>query len=449
MAGVVPTEMKASFTEGAEPETGKLYEALLGGKRVLTSTITDVGHTASSIVLQAADSGKYKVGDIIKVKESANGKVDHISPIQSINPDTLVNGPLVIDGTNDQVRYYDSSMAGNWATSVPQGNYNTIQEIIDALETAVNDAGNTSTGKPFTVTYDTNTNIFRLTNNIGNNNPRFITGSTFTSAIGFEADFAYTDQPTYIDAIAPFTFPVVGTLESIELLIPYSEPFTDSVEIAAATIYYHESGAPTLSVTNYLGGEIREKAIGMRPVSAELSNFSTGQLPEVAFSLEGLDFDREVGQPLFTPEYDSQQGAEAPIILCSKIYKDTTELTLNALTISFTNTLGFLTSTSSCSGKLASRITKFGVGFTINPYMEDDDVDLFTLFNDNDGFSLFGSAYNDGASPNEHLQACAFYMPNCRIPEITTGDEDGILTDQINGTAHRDLGNDTIFIAFI
>ena len=187
----------------------------------------------------------------------------------------------------------------------------------------------------------------------------------------------------------------------------------------------------------------------MRPVSAELSNFATGQLPEMSFSLEGLDFAREVGQPLFSPEYDSQNGAEPPVVLCSKVYKDATELTLNSLSISFTNTLGFLTSTASCSGKISSRVTKFQVGFTINPYMEDNDVALFTLFEDNSAFSIFGSSNNYGATQNEKDQVVAFYMPNCRIPEITTGDEDGILTDAINGTAHRDAGNDTIFMAFI
>ena len=327
MAGSVPTEFKAAAVEGAEPETGALYEALLGGKDTLVERTSLTGHTTTKIYLAAGEELQYKVGHIVKVKQSEISGEDHVSPI------------IEVDST--------------------------------ALQ------------------------------------------------------------------------------ESITLLIPYGVAFSDNVKVAAATQYYHKSGAPTLSVTNYLGGEIREKAIGMRPVSAELANFATGQLPEMSFSLEGLDFDREVGQPLFTPAYDSQDGAEAPVVLCSKVYKDSTELTLNSLSISFTNTLGFLTSTASCAGKISSRITKFAVGFTINPYMEDDDVDLFDLFKDNTGFSIFGSSNNYGASQDAKEQVVAFYMPNCRIPEIATGDEDGILTDAINGTAHKDLGNDTIFIAFI
>ena len=327
MAGSVPTEFKAGATEGSEPETGALYEALLGGKDTLVQRTSLTGHTTTKIFLTAGEELQYKKGHIVKIKQSEIAGADHVSPI------------VTVDST--------------------------------------------------------------------------------------------------------------GGIESITLLIPYSGAFDDNVKVAAATNYFHQSGQPTLSITNYLGGEIREKAIGMRPVSAELANFSTGQLPEMSFSLEGLDFAREVGQPLFTPSYDSQAGAEPPVVLCSKVYKDSTELTLNSLSISFTNTLGFLSSTSSCSGKISSRVTKFSVGFSINPYMEDDDIDLFTLFEDNTGFSIFGSSNNYGATQDEKEQIVAFYMPNCRIPEITTGDEDGILTDSINGTAHRDAGNDTIFLAMI
>ena len=233
----------------------------------------------------------------------------------------------------------------------------------------------------------------------------------------------------------------------LELLIPKpSGVFSANVVIAAAVNFFHQTGAPTLSVTNYLGGKIREKAIGMRAVSSEIANFSTGQLPTATFNLEGLDFAREVGQPLFTPSYDTSLP---PVVLCSKVYKDSTELTVNAVTLSLTNTLGFLTSTASCSGKISSRITDFAVNFTINPYMEDDDVNLFDIFANNTGFSLFGSSNNKTDIAGQKKEVVAFYMPNCRIPEISTGVEDGILTDAINGQAYKKDGNDTIYIAFI
>jgi hypothetical protein len=237
-----------------------------------------------------------------------------------------------------------------------------------------------------------------------------------------------------------------GGAANIELLVPYTEAMPDSVEIAPATIYYHKSGAPTLSLTNYHGGEIREKAIGERCVNGELANFATGQLPTMSFGLEGLDFEREVGQPLFTPEYDLSLP---PVVLCSKVYKDDSEVIVNNVGMTMTNTLGFLTSTASCRGKIGSRITEFVTTFTLNPYMEDDNVNTFDLFNDNEAFSLFGSSYNPDTTKDEFKEVVAFYMPNCRIPELTTGNEDGILTDQISGQAYKSDGNDTVYIAFI
>lgn len=325
MAGTIPVEFKAGDSEGAEPETTDLYEAMLGGKDVFSATVSDVGHTTTRIKLADGDAAKYKVGFVVKVKEfAASTEEDHVSPIVAKS---------------------------------------------EAL---------------------------------GDN---------------------------YID-----------------LLVPYFRAFTDNVEVAAGVAYYHKAGAPTLSVTNYIGGKIREKAIGMRCTTAEMSNFTTGQLPQISFGLEGLDYAREVGTPVFAPEYDDSLP---PVALCAKIYQGANELTLNNIEFSLANTLGFLTSTASKSGKISSRITEFVCNFTANPYMEDDDVDQFDKFDKNEAYSLFGSASNFGeGGEKEKEQVVAFYMPNCRSTEITTGDEDGVVTEQVTGQAYKDLGNDTVFVCF-
>jgi len=326
MAGSIPIEYRAGSAEGDAPEANDLYEAMLGGKRVITSTISDTGHTVSRIQLADGDGAKYKIHDIVKIKEFAeSGAEDHVSPI---------------------------------------------------------------TGK------------------------------------------SETPGDNYID-----------------LLVPMGAAPSDNVEVAPVTMYFHQSGAPTVSVTNYLGGQIREKAIGMRVTSAEISNFSTGQLPQVTFAMEGLNYEREVGTPLFASEFDSSLP---PVVLCSKIYQDDVELVLNNFGMTMTNTLGFLTSTASCQGKISSRITELVTTFSANPYMEDDDVEQFEKFDKNTAFSIFGSSHNPGAtSKDEHLEIVAFYMPNCRSTEITTGDEDGILTDAISGQAYKSNGNDSVFLAFI
>jgi len=322
MAGEIKVEYKAGAVEGDLPEATDLYEALLGGKDELVEVTSLTGHTNQIIYLDSADIGQYKVGHIVKVKDT----VEHVSPIKAI--DTVNN--------------------------------------------------------------------------------------------------------------------------ALELLIPADNAFSDNVVIAKSVQYYHKSGQPTLSLTNYIGGKIREKAIGMRPTKGELSDFSTGKLPVFNFSLEGVNFDREVGQPLFSPEYDSLNGALPPIVLCAKVYKNSDELEVNNVGISLENTLGFKTSTASCSGKTGSRITKFNASFTLDPYMSDSDTENFNLFVNNEAFSIFGSAFNgDDTNAGAKNQVVAFYLPNCRIPEISTADQEGIVTEQINGTAHKSQGNDTIFLAFI
>jgi len=327
MSGTIPVEFRAGDLEGAAPEYDALLQALMGGKRSGTASISKTLHSNSVIEIEDADIAKYSVGDVVKIKEfAASGAVDedHISPIVSID---------------------------------------------DSLGAA-----------------------------------------------------------------------------SIALLVPYYRAFTDNVGVGAFTTYFHQSGAPTLSVSNYLGGEIREKAIGMRATSMDLNNFSTGALPDLSFQLEGLDFDREVGTPLFTPEYPVSLP---PIVLCSKVYRDSSELQVNNLSLNASNTLAFLTSTASCSGKIKSRITNFAASGSFNPYMEDNNVINYDFFNNNTSFSIFGSSQNYGLSEKEKVENVCFYAPNCISTEIATGNEDGVLTDAITFSAHKDLGNDTLFLGFI
>lgn len=257
----------------------------------------------------------------------------------------------------------------------------------------------------------------------------------------------YDLNPANSDHVSPIVAVETGVgIESITLLVPYGSAFSDNVVIAPFVTYFHQSGAPTLSVTEYLGGEIRRKLSGMRCVSGELANFATGQLPEMSFGLEGLNFAREVGAPLFTPVYDSSLP---PVTLCAQVFQDGVEITVNNVGFTLTNTLGFLTSTASCNGKIASRITKLEVAGQFNPYMDDSQVDNFNLFDQNTAFSLFGSAHNEGAALNEWLNNVCYYFPNCRVPELGVGNEDGVLTDIMNFSAHKNLGNDTVFIGFV
>lgn len=236
----------------------------------------------------------------------------------------------------------------------------------------------------------------------------------------------------------------------IELLVPAASAFSDGVEVSACTQFFHASGAPTLSITNYLGGVQRQKAIGARPTSIEMAEFATGSIPTMTFGFEGLDYARELGSPLFAPEYDGELGVEPPVALCAKVYKDNAEIQVNNVSISMANTLGFLTSTANCNGRISSRITAFTCDFSINPYLDDASIEFFNAFDQNTEFSIFGYAFNyQGTNESIKDQAVAYYMPTCRIPELSVGDEDGILTEEISGAAYKNEGGDTIFIAFM
>lgn len=227
-----------------------------------------------------------------------------------------------------------------------------------------------------------------------------------------------------------------------------------SSDISPCTTYFidpNRADARFLSLTQYLGAKLEERAIGVRCTTGELSSFETGQLPQFSFGFEGLDFDRRVPTPsqlTAAKALATYQDSLPPIILGAHVFQDDQELVLNSISISLTNTLGFITSTRSERGRETSRVTDFECTFNMNPYQDDANVKSFDLFKSNNSFSVFGYAANKGA--NDKLdQIVTFFMPNCRVQEIGTGSEDGILTDELSCRAYLENGNDTIFLSFI
>ena len=225
-------------------------------------------------------------------------------------------------------------------------------------------------------------------------------------------------------------------------------------DISPCTTYYvdpNRADARYLSIVQYLGGKLEERAIGCRATSLEISQFQTGQLPQCSFGFEGLDFARLVrtSQQLTAARaLATYQDSLPPIILGAKVFQDKNELTLNNVGISITNELGFTMSTSSERGKLGSRVTGFECTFTMNPYQDDENVRSFDLFRTNNSFSLFGYAANKNAA-GKLDQICTFFMPNCKVQEISTGAEDGILTDELSCRAYLENRNDTVFLGFM
>ncbi len=266
------------------------------------------------------------------------------------------------------------------------------------------------------------------------------------------ASFKVGDSVLIKEAGAYHTSPITavdstGGAANITLLVAGGSAFSDNVEIGKFTTYFVDSAAAkTLSVTNYDGGKIREKIVGLRPAGLEFANITTGQLPQASFSLEGFGLDKEVGTPLYTAAYDSSLP---PVILQACIYMDGVAIELNEFTLSLANTLAFKTTTCSENGRTASRITLNEVTGSINPYSDDDNVDKFDIYNENTKFSLFMRAYNPTAVAGEYGEVFSLYLPNCRITEFASADQDGLGTDAISFGAYKTLGNDTAFLTFI
>ena len=244
---------------------------------------------------------------------------------------------------------------------------------------------------------------------------------------------------------------VVTTASSNSITFPFAldngAP-TNNVVVSKLTTYFHQTGAPTMSITRYIGGVVRQKSVGTRSISAELSGFETGQLAKFGFALEGLTYGpREAGtSPLVTGTFDTSQPA---VILNACIFIDGLVIDANALGLSITNEKANLTSTCSSNGNIASRFTRFSITGSVNPYLEDDDVAQWSKFDSNTTFSIFASVGNPTGVTGEIDEVTAIYLPNCKMTEFATGDQEGVATDEIAFSCFRNLGNDIGFISFI
>ena len=251
--------------------------------------------------------------------------------------------------------------------------------------------------------------------------------------------------------VSPITAKSTGTgTATITLLVAHPGGNMDnSVVVEKFTTYtVANSGHPSLSVSKFVEDEVLEKAIGARVTSMALQNFSTGQIPTLTFGFEGLDFDRELATPVYTPSYDS---ALPPIILGAKLYMDGSAIDVNEVSFNLENTLGFATSIARENGRISGRAVSRTISGTFNPYKQDDSVANFTKFKNNTPFSLFAYAMVPTSTAGEFGQIVAFYMPNCLITELGESDQDGLLQENISFSANRGAAGttDEIFFATI
>lgn len=220
----------------------------------------------------------------------------------------------------------------------------------------------------------------------------------------------------------------IGTA-TVTLLVAAGGAFSDNVQISKFQTYYGSntpSDYKTLSFSVYHGNEINDKAMGCRPNSMALANFSTGQLATLEFGGGGLTFDRVNESSPFTPDYDD---VKPPLILGACVYLDGTRIELNEFSFSVEHETGFLTSTCAPTGKISSRKTgKRNITGSMNPYLDDSDVTLFQKFKNNTQYSLFAFAANPTSVTGEYELGSIFavYLPQCTTTADVVADLEGI-----------------------
>jgi hypothetical protein len=251
--------------------------------------------------------------------------------------------------------------------------------------------------------------------------------------------------------VSPISAKSTGTgTATITLLIPHpSGDIDDSVVVGKFTTYtVAESGHPTLSITKYLDSAVEQQAFGCRVNKVDISDFATGKIPKLSFGFDGLNFDKSLTVPSYSPSYDS---ALPPIALDAKMYMDTTAIQINELSLSIENTVSFQTTFSSSNGKVASRVTKRKITGSIDPYQLTDSVSNYTKFVNGTEFSLFAYAKNDSGTTGQFQNIVAVYMPKCIITEEAEADADGLVQSKLSFTASRGTSGTTneIYLVFI
>ncbi len=213
--------------------------------------------------------------------------------------------------------------------------------------------------------------------------------------------------------------------------------------ISAFTTYFtSDTGHETVSVTKELEGNLLEIGQGCRVKTIALNNFSTGQIADFGFSLEGLTFTKQLGGTTLTPEFDT---SEPPLILGAKVLLDGVEIEVNEVSFSMENTVAFKTATGAPKGKIASRITERSVSGSFNPYKQDDNLDLFNRFNNIQKFGLMLSAHNPTGVVGQVKEVISIYIPLCLITEMGESDQDGLLQENVSFQAD----GASVFISFI
>jgi hypothetical protein len=241
---------------------------------------------------------------------------------------------------------------------------------------------------------------------------------------------------------------VNATSIELEFALENGAP-SDGVVVAAVTTYYHDTtNAPSLSLEHNIGGEIQQRAAGLKGQGMSLENWTAGQIPTASFSFQGTSLERADAAPTASADFTSD--ALPPVALEACLYINGTKNSYSELGMSIENELTPLIDACQPQGKIGSpRITSQSVSFNAKRYMSDNDLSEWDNFNANTDASVFFFAFNPTTVAGEFENVVAVWLPQCKVIATPVGDQDGIATDDIQMKAHKELGSDSVFISFI
>lgn len=240
-----------------------------------------------------------------------------------------------------------------------------------------------------------------------------------------------------------------GTATVTVLVAHPSGDFSDSVVIEKLVTYYTaDEGHPTLSLSKYEEDAVLHKADGVRVTSFGLTNWVSGQIAAWAIECEGLDFDRVLDAPDYTPSFDVSIPAS---VQCSYVYIDGVAEVVPEASWTVENTVAFKTSTQSCSGRESSRVSQRSITGSIAPYKKTDSLSIFQKFVNSTEFSLFGFSAQPTGVDGEYKEYVAWYLPKCLITEMGESDIDGLMQDSVSFMATRGPAGTTeeLYLGFI
>lgn len=228
---------------------------------------------------------------------------------------------------------------------------------------------------------------------------------------------------------------------------------SDSVVISKVQTYYNaSSGHPALSLSFYVGNQVRTTSVGTKITSLAIENWTAGQIPNWNFGYEGLTYGDETdGAAPHTPAYDSDAGPIVALKAC--LYVGGSSIEYNNFSLNVANTLGFITDACNENGRSASRVVAREITGSLAQFKDDTSTDAFDKVMGGTEFGIFVYGYVPSATAGEITMGTviALWLPKCQYSGITYGDIDGLHTNELNFRSVIDdsTTNEELYVGFV